>query len=388
MLKKILAIAAVLTLAGCGTAVAVKLSTPITLLPGQSQTLKCSGGVEYLNEGVFPWVDHCNSKSTPTTTIPTTIPVSSVNYLTPVASLLPDSIFNQNVTNWPVSANSAAYVSNFVTGCDKNWGCIGVSTQPGYWVPANQADVGYSGGGEGSNAGAIPSELPIPYNIVHLNGSGDNPLNVWQTNGVLVEIWQAVNGGSGTWRGSWGGAGQVSTFTGVFPNGYGRSATSISEIATMVTEADVYHGAINHALSINLTWCDGFIAPATRGDPACGSGGAAPLGTWFRFAPGTTCNCTNPYSTLVFNAIKTYGMVSVDYSGAYQINSEDPSDWAAEGYSGQDPITASWNGLQEYSVLEDLPWASLQVVNPPGMSKTVHYSSARVVFTTPGRQVP
>jgi hypothetical protein len=84
----------------------------------------------------------------------------------------------------------------------------------------------------------------------------------------------------------------------------------------------------------------------------------------------------------VFNAIKTYGMVSVDYSGAYQINSEDPSDWAAEGYSGQDPITASWNGLQEYNVLEDLPWASLQVVNPPGMSKTVHYSSARVVFTT------
>ena len=79
----------------------------------------------------------------------------------------------------------------------------------------------------------------------------------------------------------------------------GRSATSLSEIATMVTEADVASGSINHALSINISDCNGWVLPATRGD--CGSDPGQPAeGQWFRFAPGTTCNpttqCTTPFA--------------------------------------------------------------------------------------------
>jgi len=81
---------------------------------------------------------------------------------------------------------------------------------------------------------------------------------------------------------------------------------------------------------------------------------------------------------MVFNAIKTYGMVVSDQAGAYQINQEAVADWANEGEPGTDPITKSWctdwnSGTnscagtpeQEYNVISDLPWGDLQVINYP-----------------------
>ena len=72
-----------------------------------------------------------------------------------------------------------------------------------------------------------------------------------------------------------------------------------------------------------------------------------------------------PFGQMVFRALQTYGAVVTDQAGSVSIESEQPSDWAAEGHSGTDPITASWDGLQEYQVVATLPWSSLQVVDPP-----------------------
>ena len=205
--------------------------------------------------------------------------------MTPVASLMPDSIFNQPVTSWSVASSSASWVSNFTTGCAANYGCIGVHTQPGYWVPSSQGNVGFTctNGCAGTGAGQIATSIPIPYSIVALDGSSDNPLDIWQTGGAVDEIWQAVNGGSGTWSGTWGGGAPLSTFTGVFPNGYGRTATSISEVATMVTEADVNNGAI--AMRCRSTSPTATVGrPPPPGDDSCTFSGAAPLGTLFRFS--------------------------------------------------------------------------------------------------------
>ena len=82
----------------------------------------------------------------------------------------------------------------------------------------------------------------------------------------------------------------------------------------------------------------------------------------------TTCapsQCSTPFAQMVFKAIQTYGMVVVDQAGAVMIEAEQPSDWAAEGNTGTNPITASWDGLEEYQVVANLPWSSLQAVDPP-----------------------
>jgi hypothetical protein len=47
------------------------------------------------------------------------------------------------------------------------------------------------------------------------------------------------------------------------------------------------------------------------------------------------------------------------------LQAEQPSDWAAEGDTGTDPITASWEGNADYSVVTSLPWSQLQAVDPP-----------------------
>ena len=320
-----------------------------------------------------------------------------MGYLTPPASLMPDSIFNQPVTGWSVASNSAQLVGDFVGGPGayipgggyvNNYGSVGVSTQPGYWAPTSQPDVSFSqtpsadgctaGPFVGTDPGYIPTEAPIP-SFAALNGSGDNPLDIWSTAGVY-EIWQANQLSSSAWEGCYGGYGPMSTFTGVFAGNKGRTATSISDVATMVTEADVASGSINHAISVQITDGNDWVLPATRGDFGSDPGEPAE-GQWFRFAPGTVCTpaeCNSPYATMVFNAISTYGMVVSDQAGAYQINQEAVADWANEGEPGTDPITKSWctdwnSGTnscagteeQEYNVISDLPWGDLQVLNYP-----------------------
>jgi hypothetical protein len=51
---------------------------------------------------------------------------------------------------------------------------------------------------------------------------------------------------------------------------------------------------------------------------------------------------------MVFTALQDHGAVVVDFAGAVMTEAEQPSDWAAEGHQGVDPITASWDGLPEY----------------------------------------
>ena len=362
-------------------------SATLSLAGGQTGTVRCATLGETWNRTGFPLVVHCPpGPPLPTTTVPpittTSTTVPSNGYLIPPSSLMPDSIFNQSVAGWSVASDSAELVGDFVGGpgafipaggYTNNYGNVGVSTQPGYWVPTSEPNVTFSQTPSGCSAGPfvgtepgyVPDEIPIP-SFAALNGSGDNPLDIWSTAGVY-EIWQARQVSPTSWEGCYGGAGAMSTFTGVFANNRGRSATSISEVATMITEADVASGAINHALSINITDCNGWVLPATRGD--CGNDPGEPAeGQWFRFAPGTVCSpsqCSSPYARMVFNAISTYGMVVMDQSGAYQINQEAQADWANEGEPGTDPITASWDGAQEYTVISSLPWGDLQVLNYP-----------------------
>jgi hypothetical protein len=72
-----------------------------------------------------------------------------------------------------------------------------------------------------------------------------------------------------------------------------------------------------------------------------------------------------PFAQMVFKAIATYGIVVLDKGGAVMLNAEQPADWAAEGNSGPDPLSSSSQGQQEYQVINSLPWADLQVVDPP-----------------------
>jgi hypothetical protein len=281
----------------------------------------------------------------------------------------PKSMFDSGqVQSWPTDSNSAAYVNDFVTDYKNNYGSVGVNTAPMYTVAANTplSTISVASGCNGftSNTG---TQIPIP-TYAQSNGSGDNPMSIYQpSTNSLWEFWQAHSTSSTTWTACWGGKiDPVSTSSGVFSAPFGLSASGISYYATTVTEADVQSGVINHAINVILPPnCNTFIYPADRGD--CSSHPGQPSeGTYFRLP--TSVNCSdqaNKFADMVCTAIQKYGMVVLDQGGAVMIEAEQTSDWAAEGNTGTDPISASWAGAQEYQVVANLPWSQMQVVDPP-----------------------
>ena len=110
----------------------------------------------------------------------------------PPASLLPKSLFNQDVTSWPVAHDSAAIVDEFNRDWRTNYGSVGVNTRPVVWVPATQPMVPLSVQAgcqdfrdETGATAPIPSWAPV-------SGPGDDILTVYQPSSHSVwELWQA-----------------------------------------------------------------------------------------------------------------------------------------------------------------------------------------------------
>ena len=249
---------------------------------------------------------------------------------------------------------------------ETDYGTVGINTIPIYSVPANQPDATlYVKSGCNDFTTSTGSQVPIP-NWTSLNGSSDDPLIVYQpSTGSEWELWEVTKNSDSSYSACWGGKLDMATSNGVFPWPVGLSASGISYLATTITESDVESGSINHAIAVILPRCNGSTYPANRGDCSTDSGQPAE-GQWFRFPASLAMpSGLSPFAQMVFRAVQTYGMVVTDKGGSVSLETEQTSDWAAEGHSGTDPITASWDGLQEYLVVANLPWSDLQVVDPP-----------------------
>jgi hypothetical protein len=276
-------------------------------------------------------------------------------------------MFNSVVTSWRVDPNSSNFASDFVTDYRDYYGNVGVNTMPIYSVPGNEPEASLSvSSGCNSFTSDTGTQVPIP-SYALLNSSGDGPLVIFQPSTASEwELWQVVRHSGSSYSACWGGKLDTATSDGVFPWPMGLAASGISYLATTITEADVASGSIDHAIAVIIPRCNYSVYPATRSD--CGSYPGQPgEGQWFRFPswlamPGGL----TPFAQMVFRAIQTYGMVVADRGGAVMLEAEQPADWAAQGNGGTNPITASWDGRQEYQVVATLPWGQLQVVDPPG----------------------
>jgi hypothetical protein len=302
-----------------------------------------------------------------TTTATAAPPPTSTGAQVPPASLFPSSLFSSNSGSWPVDPSSSELVSDLVNDYQTDYGAVGVNSMPIYSVPADQPDatVSLQTGCQPEFLADTGSEIPIPPNAV-LSTSSDGPLVIYQPSTMTEwELWQVTRQSATAYTACWGGELDIATSNGFFSSNYGLSASGISYLATTITEADVESGSINHAIALTIPNCNSFVYPAPRGD--CPSIPGQPgEGQWFRFPANLAMpSGLTPFGQMVFRALQTYGMVVVDQGGAVMLEAEQQADWAAEGNSGTDPITASWDGEQEYQVIANLPWADLQVVDPP-----------------------
>jgi hypothetical protein len=331
---------------------------------------------------------------------------ASADDTVPPATLMPNSLFNQNVTSWPVDPNSASLVGEFNSDWQTNYGNVGVNGRPVIWVPANQPLVPLTAQ-PGCNTNFLLDTgglAPIP-SWAPTSGPADDVLTVYQPSSSTVwELWQAhqvaaaASGGTGPgstgnqgWSACWAGKAFTRTFTGVFPAPYGETASGISNLATEVTEADIQSGSINHAIGLQIVNCSSDIFPADRAD--CGTHPGDPAeGQWFRFA--TSVNCANydatPFENEVCLAGQQMGFVVVDHGGSDAIEADYATgSWTDQGNPGpvgswqNNPaggccifaggggplenafVTSSGTYEQEWQVIASLPWSQLQVVDPP-----------------------
>jgi hypothetical protein len=338
----------------------------------------------------------------------TALPASAQNPTATPASEIPNSFYNQNVTNWPIDPDSANMVAGFVRSYTDNYGFVGTSGQPIFYaapgtpnVPVNLQTSGCGGGG-GSLNGA--TSVPIPSYVAsgwNNDASSDNPLIIYSpSTNKEYEFWQArYNDFSpGAWSACFAGVMNMATGDGNLPHG-GLSATQISYLATDITEEDAEAGVIDHAIAIDVPNCNGGVYPATahdcQGSPtnwATTAGNSyVSEGSYLRFAPSV--NCANydqtKFENMVCIAGKTYGFVVTDFAGDVQINAEDVYDWSWGGNTGNGPtwgdnsnggcciITASGTDplsvsqtpsgqLQQEYPAANLPWSQVQVIDPPG----------------------
>ena len=331
-----------------------------------------------------------SSVTTASVTTATTLPTSSVTTLPTAsvgsgpASVMPDSIFDSNVSNWALDPASSAVVANIVAQYESAYGEVAVNfNRPVYEAAANTPDVevtvasgcsDFTGNQASPNgSGATGTEVPIPSYAV-AGPSSDEILTVYQpSSNQEWEFWLAKDNG-GSWSACWGGEESL-TSDGVFPYPYGETASGISNLATEITERDIAAGSIDHAIGFEVLGdeCDwsgtsshGGLSPANRSDCGDDIAGAPAEGQWFRFPAGLAMpSGLSPFAQMVFKAVQNYGMVIVDQGGAVALEADQPSVWAAEGNSGTDPITASVDGLQGYQVVASLPWQDLEAVDPP-----------------------
>jgi hypothetical protein len=319
---------------------------------------------------------------TTTTRATTTTSVPSSGYLTPPASLMPDSIFDQPVTGDSVLPNSSAIVANVVAQSKQNnYGLWVNYNRPVYYVAAGTPNVpmsvqsgcnNFTSGG----AGATGTEVPIP-SFAEQGGSSDNILTIYSTSlNKVWEFWEAQPNKAGaatSWSACWGAEATLSTFTGVFPHPYSETATGISNLATEITEADVASGAIKHAIEFEVygDQCDWYVAPAVEGDCSQSGTDYPAEGMYFRFPPTMAMPAgLSAFSQMEFIAIQRYGMVVSDMGGAVDLEADVSGGtykgtyysgpWEQEGQSAStDPLT---NATDDTG---DLPWADLQAINYP-----------------------
>lgn len=279
---------------------------------------------------------------------------------------MPDSIFNEPVTGDAVLSDSATLVNNLVAQADDSYGEVGVNfNRPVYEASASTPDVTMSvASGCNSFTANTGTEVPIPAGAA-AGDSSDEILTVYQpSSNTEWEFWLAQKTSTG-WEACWGGKLDMATSDGVFPGGYGETATGIANLATEITQADIASGSIDHAIAIQVQDCNNYVAPADRTDCSTNDGDPAE-GQYFRFAPGTPMPAgLTPFGQMVFKAGLTYGFVVVDQGGGVELEADETGSWAINGNSGTDPIDTSMDGEQEYQVVASLPWNDLQAISPP-----------------------
>ncbi|MRW90455.1 hypothetical protein GJ699_10705 [Duganella sp. FT80W] len=292
------------------------------------------------------------------------------------AIFAPGSFWYQPIpANVTLHANSAGYVADFLRQIRTYYGNVTINTtayaSPVFQPPAGIASVKVTQW-DCQHKGYLDSSLaqqwasvPVPSAATPSDGS-DGEMTIYQpSSNTLWEFWQARKV-SGQWQACWGGRmTNVAASSGIWPPGYGTTATGLPFIGGQITAEELKRGEIRHVIGIALVDLEKagiYSWPANRSD-GYNPGNAAnriPEGSRFRLDPNLNVEAIamHPVARIIARAAQKYGFVVWDKAGAISLRVQNPKSYTALGQA--DPYTALFNGTPNYALLNGFPWDKLQ----------------------------
>ena len=290
-------------------------------------------------------------------------------------TLAPNSFYTQDISKAPVREDSKAMADALAGEVSSRYGGIAAFNAYSYHVghhrvPAGtkRVDVRYSCSPDGRIPPSLYDgpgyfrEVPVPDDAEAAAGD-DGQMTIYDpTSDELWEFWQMRRDPDGGWSACWGGRiDDVSTSQGIFPLGFGASASGLAVTPGMVSLADVRRGRIDHALSISLpeVRSGAFSWPANRTDGTSSSPLAPVEGQRFRLNPALDLDRYNltPLGRMIAEAAQTYGFVVTDRGGSVAVAAE--SGALERQATGSDP----WDSLiggHAWDVMHEFPWNEVQ----------------------------
>jgi hypothetical protein len=243
--------------------------------------------------------------------------------------------------------------------------------------------------------------VPLPIGEAPLESSGqDSSMVVWRPS--TDEMWEfyhfvdnnssiTPNGPSAVWGGY---IPQVSQFPGVYyansrtnNTSWGCRACGASILGGLLRLDEIAAGVIPHAIACILPVTGGTVAPAARSDSGTflTSGDIdlntirIPQGSFFRFPAGSVApGGLSAAATMIYNAIRDYGLFVVDTGPNAEIYVED-SRPPATVYTDS-AVTVNPPNMPSNATMVTLPWSTIQQVtwsSPiPSGSKLCHVNGA------------
>ena len=242
-----------------------------------------------------------------------------------------DNPWNQVVAGLPVDPNSDAIIAyvgstttlhpDFGSGL-WNGGPIGI---PYAVVAGAQARVAvaYEAYGSESEPGPMPIPVPPPYEgITPQDTSGDRHVLVMdRDHNWLYELYGAQLQADGSWQADSGAIWDLSSDN-LRPWGWtSADAAGLPIFPGLAKYDELASGQIRHALRLTVPVTRAaFTLPATHWASSVTDAAAPPMGTRFRLKAGTDLSGFGPQSTVVLQALQTYGMILADNGSAWYLS--------------------------------------------------------------------
>ena len=277
--------------------------------------------------------------------------------------------------NAPLHTNSDNFVKEFLRQKKAYYGTVSINTRayasPVYIAGPQEVPVQVvewdcqKKGFKDANLAKQWEAVPMLPHAEPAEGT-DAEMTIYQPETDSIwEFWQTrkING---QWQACWGGHMEnVSKSNGIWPKGYGTTATGLPFLGGQITAEELQRGEIRHALGIALVDLEAwniFSWPANRSDGynPKKEPNRIPKGLRFRLDPKVDVEPLkmHPVGKTIARAAQKYGFVIWDKAGAITLRAQNPKSYTLFGKP--DPYPALFNGTPVYAILNGFPWERLQ----------------------------